>query len=210
MTSRGILAIFNNVAPGRDDDFNNWFQGEHLPERLAVPGFLYGRRHQALSGSSAYFNFYVVEGPAVLTSKPYLDRLNDPTPRSRVTMTEIFKDMCRTVCRREVRAGSFRGGMTVAARFWEPQDLAVLKTALAELTKDETVSGEVWSSAETPGVVAEEERLRGGDKKIAQCLLIDTLTQQKAEQVAARLKQAFPSAEIGVFRVIAHMGDSSA
>ena len=30
-------------------------------ERLAVPGFLFGRRHQAISGSSGYFNFYVVE-----------------------------------------------------------------------------------------------------------------------------------------------------
>jgi hypothetical protein len=210
MTQRGILAIFNNIVSGRAKDFDNWFQGEHLPERIAVPGFLYGRRHQALSGASAYFNFYVVEGPEVLTSKPYLDRLNDPTPRSRVTMTEIFKDMCRTVCRRELRVGGFRGGMTVTARFWQPQDVTALKTALADFAKDETVVGEVWSSAEKPGVVAEEERLRGGDKKFAQCLLIDTLHQAKAEQIAARLKQAFPSAEIGVFRVIAHLGDAHA
>ena len=210
MNARGILAIFNNVAPGRDDDFNNWFQGEHLPERLAVPGFLYGRRHQALSGSSAYFNFYVTESPEVLTSKAYLDRLNDPTPRSRITMTQIFKDMCRTVCRRELRVGVFRGGMTVATRFWTPQDVAALKAALEDFAKDETVSGEVWSSAETPGTVAEEERLRGGDRKIAQCLLVDTLDQRKAEQIAQRLQQAFPAAEVGLFRVIAHLGDSSA
>lgn len=210
MSTRGILAIFNNVAPGRDDDFNNWFQGEHLPERLAVPGFLYGRRHHALSGSSAYFNFYVVESPGVLTSKAYLDRINDPTPRSRITMTQIFKDMCRTVCRRDLRIGGFRGGMTVTARFWQPQDVAALKAELEDVAKDETIAGEVWSSAETPGAMMEEEKLRGGDKKIAQCLLVDTLDQRKAEQVAARLKQAFPAAEIGVFRVIAHMGDSSA
>jgi hypothetical protein len=210
MTQRGILAIFNNITPGRTEDFDNWFQGEHLPERIAVPGFLYGRRHQALSGSSAYFNFYVVEGPEVLTSKPYLDHLNDPTPRSRVTMTEIFKDMCRTVCRRELRIGVFRGGMTVAARFWQPQDVTALKAALEDFAKDETVVGEVWSSAETPGVIAEEERLRGGDKKFAQCLLVDTLHQQKAEQIAQRLRQAFPAAEVGVFRVIAHLGDSAA
>jgi hypothetical protein len=210
MSRRGILAIFNNVAPGRDDDFNNWFQGEHLAERLAVPGFLYGRRHQALSGSSAYFNFYVVESPDVLTSKAYLDRVNAPTPRSRVTMSEIFRDMCRTVCRREMRVGSARGGMTAVARFEKPQEATKLKAMLEELAKDETVSGEIWASAEAPGTMSEEEKLRGGDKKIAQCLLVDTLTQLKAEQIAARLKQAFPSAEIGVFRVIAHMGDSSA
>ena len=210
MSARGILAIFNNVARGRDEDFNNWFQGEHLPERLGVPGFLYGRRHQALSGSSEYFNFYVTETPEVLTSKAYLDRVNNPTPRSRVTMSEIFHDMCRTVCRREFRVGNARGGMTAVARFEKPQDVAKLKGMLEELAADETVSGEIWVSAETSRNASEEERLRGGDRKIAQCLLVDTLAQQKAEQIAARLKQAFPAAEIGVFRVIAHMGDSSA
>jgi len=34
----GILAIFNNVAPGREAEFEEWFQHEHLAERLAVPG----------------------------------------------------------------------------------------------------------------------------------------------------------------------------
>ena len=32
----GILAIWNDVAPGRDADFNNWFQGEHLEERRVI------------------------------------------------------------------------------------------------------------------------------------------------------------------------------
>ncbi len=59
--TQGILAIFNDVAAGRDAEFDAWFQGEHLIERLAVPGFLFGRRHQAISGSAAYSNFYLVE-----------------------------------------------------------------------------------------------------------------------------------------------------
>ena len=32
----GILAIFNDCRAGREDEFNAWFQGEHLQERLAV------------------------------------------------------------------------------------------------------------------------------------------------------------------------------
>src|SRR6185312_14234856 len=59
----GILAIFNDCRAGREAEFNAWFQGEHLQERLAVPGFLFGRRHQAISGSAGYFNFYLVESP---------------------------------------------------------------------------------------------------------------------------------------------------
>jgi hypothetical protein len=49
----GILAIFNNVAPGREAEFEEWFQHQHLAERLAVPGFLLGRRHEAIPGDAA-------------------------------------------------------------------------------------------------------------------------------------------------------------
>jgi hypothetical protein len=34
----GILAIFQNVVPGREPEFEEWFQHEHLPERMAVQG----------------------------------------------------------------------------------------------------------------------------------------------------------------------------
>src|SRR5271167_3654219 len=94
----GILAIFNNVAPGRESDFEEWFQHEHLAERLAVPGFLLGRRHEAVSGLPRYFNFYVTQSTDVLKSAAYLARLDNPTPMTRRTMSGIFKDMIRTVC----------------------------------------------------------------------------------------------------------------
>ena len=37
----GILAIWNDCRAGREAEFEAWFQGEHLLERLAVPGFLF-------------------------------------------------------------------------------------------------------------------------------------------------------------------------
>ena len=99
----GILAIFNDCRAGREDEFNAWFQGEHLQERLAVPGFLFGRRHQAISGTAGYFNFYLVESPEVLTSKPYLERLDDPTPMTKRVRSEVFLNMNSTGCRRTIR-----------------------------------------------------------------------------------------------------------
>jgi hypothetical protein len=70
MADPSILAIWNDVRAGDEAEFEAWFQGEHLVERLAVPSFLFGRRHQAISRESGYFNFYPVEHPEVLTSKP--------------------------------------------------------------------------------------------------------------------------------------------
>ena len=83
----GILAIFNNVAPGREAEFEEWFQHEHLAERIAIPGFLIGRRHEAISGQPRYFNFYVTQSVGVLKSTAYLGRLDAPTPMTRTVMS---------------------------------------------------------------------------------------------------------------------------
>ncbi len=205
----GILAIFNDCRAGREAEFEAWFQGEHLLERLAVPGFLFGRRHRAISGSSGYFNFYLVETPDVLTSKPYLERLDHPTPLTRTIMSEVFINMNRTVCRRTVRRGGFRGAFAVTARFnGRPPDEALLLGLLEKLTADAAIAGgEIWIALDPAGMpVSMEEKLRGGDKKIAGALMIDTLYQDAAETVGAQLAKQFPDADVGVFRVLCQIG----
>jgi hypothetical protein len=206
----GILAIFNDCRPGREAEFEAWFQGEHLIERLAVPGFLFGRRHKAISGAPGYFNFYMVETPDVLTSKPYLERLDNPTPMTRTIMSEVFINMNRTVCRRTVRRGAFRGAFVAAVRFNRTPDEAVLSGVLEKLTADTTVAGgEIWIALDPAGMpVSMEEKLRGGDKKIAGALMIDTLYEEGARAVGARLAKQFPQADIGIFRVLCHIGRS--
>jgi hypothetical protein len=201
---QGILAIFNDCVAGREAEFEEWFQGEHLQERIAVPGFLFGRRHQAISGSCGYFNFYVVESPAVLTSKPYLERLDHPTPMTRKVMSEIFINMNRTLCHRMLWRGAFRGAFAVTARFNEVPDISALTARAEVLVKDTSVAScEIWRAVDRAGQpVSMEEKLRGGDKKIEACLMVDTLRQADAEAVGARLAKDFTGADVGVFRVL--------
>lgn len=208
MSEPGVLAIFNDCRPGREAEFEAWFQGEHLQERLAVPGFLFGRRHQAISGRSGYFIFYLVESPAVLTSKPYLERLDNPTPMTKKVMSEIFINVNRTVCRRAVRKGAFRGAYAVTVRFNAPPDEAALQAALDAAIADTRVAGgEIWIALDPRDMpVSQEEKLRGGDKKIAACLMVDTLRQETAERIGADLSKQFPGTEAGMFRVLCQLG----
>jgi hypothetical protein len=209
MTQQGILAIWNDAKAGREAEFDEWFQSEHLLERLSVPGFLFGRRHQAISGSNGYFNFYLVESPAVLTSKPYLERLDNPTPMTKKIMSEIFINMNRTVCHRTLRRGGFRGAYAVTARFSDAFDIGTLTRLSDTLVKDAAVAAcEIWTAVDPAGQpVSMEEKLRGGDKKIKACLMVDTLRQAEAEKLGAQLAQQFPAAEIGVFRVLCQLGN---
>lgn len=204
----GILAIWNDVAPDRDADFGTWFQTEHLAERLSVPGFVFGRRHQAISGASAYFNFYLVERPEVLTSGPYLERLDNPTPMTKMIMTDVFKNMSRTVCHRTLRRGAMRGAYAVTVRFNDRPGESALTVLLDELLADKNIaSGEIWMAADDTGQpVLLEEKLRGGDKKIKGALMVDTLRQADAEALGARLSKEFPAGEVGVFRVLCQLG----
>jgi hypothetical protein len=204
----GILAIFNDCRAGREAEFEAWFQGEHLLERLAVPGFLFGRRHSAISGSSGYFNFYVVESPAILTSKPYLERLDNPTPMTRKVMSEIFLNMNRTVCHRTLRRGGFRGAYAATVRFNDQPEMAALTTLAETLVQDPAVAScEIWTAVDPVGqAVSMEEKLRGGDKKIEACLMVDTLRQSVAEVLGARLTKDFARADVGVFRVLCQIG----
>ena len=129
----------------------------------------------------------------MLTSKPYLERLDHPTPLTRKVMSEIFINMNRTICHRTLRLGAFRGAYAVTARFNTAPDMAAL-TALAEtLVQDTSIAScEIWRAADRTGQpVSMEEKLRGGDKKIEACLMVDTLRQADAETIGKTADKRF-------------------
>jgi hypothetical protein len=116
--------------------------------------------------------------------------------------------MNRTVCRRTVRRGHFRGAFAVVARFNAAPDEATLQGLLEKLTADTAVAGgEIWIALDPTGMpVSKEEQLRGGDKKIAGALLVDTLYQEHAEAIGAQFAKQFPGADICVYRVLCQIG----
>jgi hypothetical protein len=116
--------------------------------------------------------------------------------------------MNRTVCRRALRRGAFRGAFAVTARFDETPDASRLAGFLEAIIQDPAVAGgEIWIALDPAGMsVSMEEKLRGGDKKIKGCLMVDTLRQSDAEATGKRLSTQFSEAEVGVFRVLCQLG----
>jgi hypothetical protein len=198
----GVLAIWNDVAPGRVAEFEHWFKSEHLEERLGVPGFRLGRRFEAIKGAPRYFVYYLTDTPAALTSPAYLARLDAPTPLTRTMMTEVFRNMHRTLCRRSERRGALSGAVCVSARFDTLPGPASLEPWLALNEESGIASCELWAAVgDQP--VAEEERLRGGDRRIAGCLIVQTLRDVDAARVSNAIGQAFGAqAEVGIYRLL--------
>ena len=123
---------------------------------------------------------------------------------TRTVMSEIFKDMIRTVCRRTFRLGVMRGTGVVTVRFGERPAETALQATIETLMRDKAVAcGEIWRAADALEFpVSTEERLRGGDRKIEACLLVETLRVPEAERIATELADEFPRTEIGVYRLL--------
>ena len=148
-----------------------------------------------------------------MTSKAYLERLDNPTPMTKKIMSEVFLNMNRTLCHRTLRRGEFRGAYAVTVRFNDATGYRWL-TLLAERTGaaiPAIAACEIWTAVDPAGQpVSMEEKLRGGDKKIKACLMVDTLHQIDAEKLGARLAKQFASADVGVFRVLCQLGNGAA
>lgn len=112
LLGQGVLVNWGGVLAEAEADYNAWHSLEHMPERIAVPGFSRGRRAVALEGTPThrkYFMMYEVASPDVLVSAAYLARLNDPTPwTQRILATYVMPS--RTVCRVIASEGIGTGG----------------------------------------------------------------------------------------------------
>lgn len=64
--AQGLLAVWTDIAPEAEREFNEWYNTEHIPELLEVPGFLSGRRYQAVDGSPQYLALYELTNVEVL------------------------------------------------------------------------------------------------------------------------------------------------
>ena len=120
LQGKGVLAIWNGIAPEAEKEFVAWHVREHIPERVGLPGFLRGRRYVALDGLPKYFNFYETTTADDLSSPTYQARLNAPTEWTRRVVAQ-FRDASRTICDVAVSLGSvaifFAGSAIAGAGF---------------------------------------------------------------------------------------------
>lgn len=116
LAGTGAVAIWHDIAPEGRAQFYAWHGAEHMPERVAIPGFLRGRRYVALEGSPEYFNLYETESPATVTGADYLARLNNPTPWT-VATVKHFRGVARSLCAVAASFGEGQGGLLATFRY---------------------------------------------------------------------------------------------
>lgn len=69
--AKACLLVLMQPSPPFEEEFNAWYDTDHVPERLAVPGFLSARRYVCRDGWPAYLALYDLAERAVLESPAY-------------------------------------------------------------------------------------------------------------------------------------------
>jgi hypothetical protein len=70
--NKGYLLVMMQPPPAFEDEFNAWYDTEHIPERVAVPGFETGIRYVCVNGFPRFLAMYDTQDPEVLASPEYL------------------------------------------------------------------------------------------------------------------------------------------
>jgi hypothetical protein len=95
---KGIFLVYTDIDPKDEEEFNAWYNTEHLPDLLRLPGFLDGARYVAEKGGPKYLAVYEFSSADVLQSADFQKYRANPTPWSRrMSPTVIGKNMTRIV-----------------------------------------------------------------------------------------------------------------
>ncbi len=82
-----ILVVMMEVDEADDAVFNKWYDEEHLPERMSIPGYVSARRFRLEPGDERnnggvlrYLCIWEMEDESPLVSQIYNDQNANPTP----------------------------------------------------------------------------------------------------------------------------------
>ena len=141
LAGSAFIALWNDVAPGHEAEYDRWHTREHVPQRVSIPGIASGRRYVAADragGAQRYFTLYDLDGPDVLDGDAYRAVVQNPTPWS-AAMRPHLRRFLRLPCRRVLSLGSSIGG-TVATLRVPAMAPSILRPYLAALGKRDGIT----------------------------------------------------------------------
>jgi hypothetical protein len=91
-----FLVYTDLIDPKYEEEFNAWYNTEHLPELLALPGVLDAARYVAEKGGPKYLAAYELESVDAMQTPEFKNRPRTPWGQ-RVSPTAIGKNRTRIV-----------------------------------------------------------------------------------------------------------------
>ena len=88
--------VYVDIDTQHVQEFNDWYNKEHLPELLSVPGILSAARYEAVKGGPKYLACYELESVAIMQTPAFTNRPRTPWGQ-KVSPSVIGKNLTRIV-----------------------------------------------------------------------------------------------------------------
>jgi hypothetical protein len=71
MPAQGLLLVMTDIPADIENEFNRWYNEEHMRDMLAFPGVLSARRYRIVEGKPTYLAMYDLQDPSVVERPEY-------------------------------------------------------------------------------------------------------------------------------------------
>ena len=191
---KGVLAVWTDVTPEGEAEFNQWYTHEHVASRVDIPGFLNGFRYRASAGRPKYFAWYETESVRTLKTPEYQKVLENPSAWTQEIMP-LFRNTIRCVFNVWHHLGRGHGGYATTFRLpLIPERKAQLLdwlagTALEDVVKKPGITGaQIWVlDSNATGSPIKEAELRGAPDATVACAVLVEGTDASSLREACRV-----------------------
>lgn len=80
--AKGLITVWLHVPPAREEEFNDWYNLEHVPQVVGLPGFVRGRRYRVENANPKYLAWYDTVDETIEPGPDFQRIVANPTPWS--------------------------------------------------------------------------------------------------------------------------------
>ncbi|MET1416591.1 hypothetical protein ABVF61_30265 [Roseibium sp. HPY-6] len=191
-TDAAQLMTWMDIPPEHEDEFNAWYDKEHLAERVAIPGFVWARRYQAADASvRKYLALYRVGSIDVLASPAYQNAIEDQSYWSKTNLDRITNTFRRVM---KVDWISGIGTGSYISLIITNQSVLARATMLSSAEIAKSTPGILGIHGLSPDMHLSTSMPREGSdhRKRTGCIVADAIHRKAATEFRDRLMEAVP------------------
>ncbi len=188
LKGEGLLSLWNGFEEARRQEYDLWHTRQHVPERLGIAGMLRARRYDGGQGPLPEFlTLYELTSSAVLSSAPYRQLLENPTPWSR-SMRPSFRDFFRVGHQVVLSRGGGVGGALLVTTFDGVLDTTAC-AAVADAVLQTTAATAIHFVEKDPAVAPVPFAVAGAGHVDAAAIMVESYRDDAFDVIAPALDQ---------------------
>ena len=203
-TDQAQLFVWSDIDPDHEADFNQWYDREHMEERVRIPGFTGARRYRAVSGSARrYLALYRASSLADFTSDAYRKAFTKQTQWSITNFGRMSNTRRRVMHVAQEGGFGWGGALVLIELVPNEMDTDAVADVLGQLMAEEGVLRvHHMIPDETLSTPLPSETIEG--RVLAPCIAVDVTSEPIAEATLRQLTEQLGGAvrEAETFRLM--------